>query len=113
MTNKFYCDYNKLTIVGGTKKIEKHDIEPRILIRRTGDYLCCVMLENKALTESTLYSCFLKDNRIDLSYLLALLNSKFLTYIVRQRMITNEQAFPQIMMTDIKLLKIPMAQIET
>jgi len=54
ITNKFYCDYNELTIVGGTKKFEKHNIAPRILIRRTGDYLCCVMLEKEALTESTL-----------------------------------------------------------
>ena len=105
--NEFHCDYNELTIVGGTKKLEKHSISPRILIRRTGDYLCCVMLEKEALTESTLYSCSMKTDNIDLRYILALLNSKFLTYIVRQMMITNEQAFPQIMMTDIKLLKIP------
>ncbi|PCJ23034.1 MAG: hypothetical protein COA97_12390 [Flavobacteriales bacterium] len=52
----------------------------------------------------------MKTNNINLYYLLALLNSKFLTYIVRQMMITNEQAFPQIMMTDIKLLKIPDAE---
>ena len=67
------------------------------------------MLSDKALTESTLYSCSLKNEEIDLYYLLALLNSNFLTYIVRQNMVTNEQAFPQIMMTDIKLLKIPKA----
>jgi len=108
-TNQFFCDYKALTIVGGTKKIEKHSISPRILIRRTGNYLCCVMLKEPALTESTLYSCSIKENLISLDFLLALLNSKILTYIVRQKMITNEQAFPQIMMTDIKLLKIPIA----
>lgn len=110
--NSFYCDYNELTIVGGTKNIDKHNIEPRILIRRTGDNLCCVLLENKALTESTLYSCSLKNNDLDIYYLLGLLNSKMLTYIVRQKMIMNEQAFPQIMMTDIKLLKIPIANLD-
>ncbi|WP_299257359.1 DNA methyltransferase [uncultured Aquimarina sp.] len=113
ITNKFYCDYNKLTIVGGTKKLEKHNIAPRILIRRTGNYLCCVMLEKIALTESTLYSCSLKSNDLNIFYLLALFNSKMLTYIVRQKMITNEQAFPQIMMTDIKLLKIPYVNLES
>jgi hypothetical protein len=112
LTNSFYCDYNELTIVGGTKNIDKHNIEPRILIRRTGNYLCCVLLENKALTESTLYSCSLKKNDLDIYFLLGLLNSKMLTYIVRQKMIMNEQAFPQIMMTDIKLLKIPLTNIE-
>lgn len=105
--DEFFCDYNKLTIVGGTKKKEKHDISPRILIRRTGDFLCCVMLSEPALTESTLYSCSVKSDNLDSYYLLSILNSKFLTYIVRQNMITNEQAFPQILMTDIQLLKIP------
>jgi hypothetical protein len=109
--NEFYCDYSKLTIVGGTKKLEKHNISPRILIRRTGDYLCCVLLEKPALTESTLYSCSVKNSKLNIHYLLAILNSKFLTYIVRQNMITNEQAFPQIMMTDIQSLKIPLINL--
>jgi hypothetical protein len=110
--NQFYCDYKELTIVGGTKKIEKHNIIPRILIRRTGNFLCCVLLEEQALTESTLYSCSIKDNSININYLISVLNSKFLTYVVRQNMITNEQAFPQIMMNDIQLLKIPKAKID-
>lgn len=105
--NEFYCDYKKLTIVGGTKKIEKHNIAPRILIRRTGNFLCCVLLTEPALTESTLYSSSIKVENLNIYYLLSILNSKFLTYVVRQNMITNEQAFPQIMMTDIQLLKIP------
>ena len=105
--NQFYTDYSKLTIVGGTKNKIKHDITPRILIRRTGNFLCCVLLDKPALTESTLYSCSITNNDLDLRYLLAILNSKFLTYIVRQNMITNAQAFPQILMTDIQSLKIP------
>lgn len=108
--DEFFCDYTKLTIVGGTKNKEKHDVSPRILIRRTGNFLCCVMLNEPALTESTLYSCSLKSDNLDTYYLLSILNSKFLTYIVRQNMITNEQAFPQILMTDIQLLKIPIIE---
>lgn len=60
--DEFFCDYSKLVIVGGTKNKDKHDIAPRILIRRTGNFLCCVMLNEPALTESTLYSCSLKTN---------------------------------------------------
>ncbi len=110
--DEYYCDYEKLTIVGGTKNKAKHDISPRILIRRTGNYLCCVLLEHPALTESTLYSCSTKDANFDIYYLLTILNSKLLTYIVRQNMITNEQAFPQILMTDIQLLKIPRIELD-
>jgi type I restriction-modification system DNA methylase subunit len=105
--NQYYTDYSKLTIVGGTKNKSKHDISPRILIRRTGNFLCCVLLNEPALTESTLYSCSTVEETLDIKYLLTILNSALLTYIVRQNMITNAQAFPQILMTDIQSLKIP------
>jgi hypothetical protein len=65
------------------------------------------LLDKSALTESTLYSCSIVNTEFDVKYLLAVLNSAFLTYIVRQNMITNAQAFPQILMTDIQSLKIP------
>ncbi|CEN36721.1 Eco57I restriction-modification methylase domain-containing protein [Capnocytophaga cynodegmi] len=109
--NRFYTNYNNLIISGGTKSREKYDISPRILIRRTGNILCCTFIENPVLTESTLYSCYpKKENNFgyyDIYYILGILNSKLLTYIVQQKMITNEQAFPQILMADLQLLKIP------
>lgn len=108
--NKFYTDYDKLIIVGGTKKKEKYLKTPRILIRRTGDFLCCVLLDHVAYTESTLYSTSINSEIINIKYLLAILNSKLLTYVVRQKMITNQQAFPQILMTDLELLKIPIVE---
>ncbi|MDY0093088.1 MAG: TaqI-like C-terminal specificity domain-containing protein [Candidatus Vecturithrix sp.] len=103
---EYYTHYADLTIAGGTKKKEKHDFYPRILIRRTGDSLCCAFLEKPALTESTLYSCWSNDGKISSKYLLALLNSKLLTYYIQKLMITNKQAFPQILMTDLESLPI-------
>ncbi|WP_419699843.1 Eco57I restriction-modification methylase domain-containing protein [Mucilaginibacter sp. NFX135] len=106
ITKKFYTDYETLTIIGGTKKKSKHSVAPRILIRRTGDKLCSVLIEKPALTESTLYSCWSTNENFDNYFLLALLNSDLLTYFIRQKMITNKQAFPQILMTDLELLPI-------
>jgi len=105
--DKFYCNYNQLRIVGGTSKKEKYDVAPRILIRRTGNTLCCVLLQEPALTESTLYSCYPIKSEYDIKYILALLNSTLYTYVVQQKMVTNEQAFPQILMTDLENLPIP------
>ena len=105
--DKFYCNYNQLRIVGGTSKKEKYDVAPRILIRRTGNTLCCVLLQEPALTESTLYSCYPIKAEYDIKYILALLNSALYTYVVQQKMVTNEQAFPQILMTDLENLPIP------
>jgi adenine-specific DNA-methyltransferase len=101
-----YANYNSLTIIGGTKSKEKHAISPRILIRRTGDYLCCAYLEKPALTESTLYSCWSKTSEFSNKYILALLHSKLFNYYIKKLMITNQQAFPQILMTDLESLPI-------
>ena len=102
----FFTDYNSLTIIGGTKKKAKHDVAPRIVIRRTGDTLCCSLLEKAALTESTLYSCWSKDNLIDNKYLIAVLNSTLLDFYNKKKNITNQQGFPQILMTDLQGLPI-------
>lgn len=102
----YFTNYSELIAVGGTKKKAKHDIEPRILVRRTGDSLCCAYLEKKAITESTLYSVWSINHRYDNKYLFGLLNSSCLNYYLRQLMITNKQAFPQILMTDLEELPI-------
>lgn len=105
----YYTDYDRLTIIGGTKKKSKHDVAPRILIRRTGDTLCCLIIDKPALTESTLYSCWSKDDSIDNRYLIGVLNSTLLDYYNKKKNITNQQGFPQILMTDLQGLPIKMA----
>ncbi|OQB30984.1 MAG: Type IIS restriction enzyme Eco57I [Bacteroidetes bacterium ADurb.Bin174] len=110
--SKFYANYEDLEIIGGTKKLEKHNHYPRILIRRTGDTLCCAYLNEKALTESTLYSCWSISAKISNKYLIGLLNSKLLDYYSKSLFITNQQAFPQILMTDLELLPIKIANTD-
>jgi adenine-specific DNA-methyltransferase len=103
----FWTDYSLLKIVGGTKSLTKQNHIPRILIRRTGNTLCCALLEKKALTESTLYSCWSNNtDKISNKYLLAILNSKLLDYYNKKLNITNQQGFPQILMTDLEELPI-------
>lgn len=104
--SKYYTNFEELEIVGGTKRLEKHNHYPRILIRRTGNTLCCALLNEKALTESTLYSCWSNSSSISNKYLISLLNSKILDYYIKKLMITNQQGFPQILMTDLALLPV-------
>jgi len=104
--SNLYTDYDSLIIVGGTKKLEKHRQVPRILIRRTGNIICCALLQKAALTESTLYSLWSKNPEYTNLYLLGLLNSKVLNYYNKTLNITNQQGFPQILMTDLQLLPI-------
>ncbi|MDM8553705.1 N-6 DNA methylase [Desulfococcaceae bacterium HSG7] len=110
--NQYYCDYPALKIVGGTKNKKKYDKYPRILIRRTGNRLCCALLEQKALTESTLYSVVLTSSGYSLKFILVILNSSLYTYYIRHKMLTNQQAFPQILMTDLKSLPIKIINSE-
>lgn len=106
ITRQFYTNFSDLTIDGGTKKLSQYQIVPRILVRRTGNTLCSSYLDYFALTESTLYSVCSIDRDYSNYYLLALLNSKLLTYYVQKSMLTNKQAYPQILMTDLELLPI-------
>jgi type I restriction-modification system DNA methylase subunit len=101
-----YTDYDSLTIIGGTKKLSKHQVSPRILVRRTGDSLCCAYLKTPALTESTLYSTWSTNQFFSNLYLFGLLNSTLLNHYNKVENITNQQGFPQILMTDLELLPI-------
>jgi len=113
INSTFGASYDKLKIIGGTKKLEKHNHSPRILIRRTGDMLCCAFLQEPALTESTLYSCWSNSSqRYSDKYLFALLNSRLLDFYNKGSNITNQQGFPQILMTDLKDLPIASASKE-
>lgn len=108
----FYTDYESLSIIGGTKAKDKHAVSPRILIRRTGDYLCCAYLAEPALTESTLYSCWSLKDEIHNLFILGVLHSKVADYFIKNKLVTNPQAFPQILMTDLQSLPIPNPTIE-
>ena len=91
---QYFTTYKELEIVGGTKVLSKHLVVPRILIRRTGDSVCAAYSDSPELVESTLYIMAGQD----LKYALSILNSKLLTYYAKQRFVTNQQAFPQIVL---------------
>jgi hypothetical protein len=114
INSKYYTNYTDLEIIGGTKKLEKHNQVPRILIRRTGDTLCCSYLNEKALTESTLYSCWSINANLTTKVILGFLNSRLLDYYNKELFITNQQGFPQILMTDLELMpiKIPSKEFQ-
>ncbi|MBM2813698.1 MAG: hypothetical protein HW421_460 [Ignavibacteria bacterium] len=105
---KYFTNYNKLKIIGGTSALYKHQHIPRILIRRTGNKLCAVLSNQIELIESTLY--ILISSKIDLKYLIGILNSKLLSFYLNKKLITNKQGFPQILMW--QLDKLPIRTID-
>jgi len=111
LTYTNYANYNNLTIVGGTKSFERHIQFPRLLIRRTGTIICACYSSKKELVESTLY--ILTSDKIDLKYLLGILNSKLLTFYLKQKLLTNIQGYPQILMWQLKQLPIRTCSINS
>lgn len=107
---KYYAKYEDLIIIGGTRDFVKQTKTPRLLIRRTGDSLCLTYSENIELIESTLY--ILTADNIKLKVLLGILNSKLLTFYLRQKLITNRQGYPQILMWQLEKLPIKLDKID-
>lgn len=108
--NKFYAKYDELNIIGGTRDYEKQTKVPRILIRRTGNKICAVHSVTVELIESTLY--ILTSDNVDLNYLIGVLNSRLLTFYLQQKLITNIQGYPQILMWQLEKLPIKILNID-
>ncbi len=99
-----YAEYEKLNIIGGTRDYGKHTSIPRLLIRRTGSSLCAAYSEKQELIESTIY--ILRSKKVNLKFLLGLLNSKLLTFYLSKRLVTNSQGFPQVLMGQLAQLPV-------
>ncbi|MBC8486836.1 MAG: N-6 DNA methylase, partial [Bacteroidetes bacterium] len=99
-----YAEYEKLNIIGGTRVLKKHLITPRLLIRRTGSYLCATYSDKQELIESTIY--ILRSEQLNLKFLLGLINSKLLSFYLSKRLVTNTQGFPQVLMGQLAQLPI-------
>lgn len=68
----------------------------KILLRKTGKDLIACMDTSQFYTIQSLYNIIVKDKEYTEEYLLALLNSKLLTYIYNKFYITNPEVFPYI-----------------
>ena len=101
---EYYANYSDLIIIGGTRDYSKQIRTPRLLIRRTGNKLCLVYSDKQELVESTLY--ILTSNEINLKSLIAILNSKLLTFYLQQKLLTNVQGYPQVLMWQLEELPI-------
>lgn len=80
--------------------------EEKILVRKTGNKLIAVLDNNQYFTDQSIYNLYPKINKkVNLKYVLALLNSKLLDFYFNKNMITNADIFPYI--KGIHLKKLP------
>lgn len=106
--NKYYFNPHKVDIFGGTKDFKKHAITPKIFVRKTGDRIIATLDKEGIFAEQSVYLVLLKKS-ISPEFILAMLNSKLLTFYFRNRLITNPEVYPYLQHYDLE--KIPIYKI--
>lgn len=85
---------------------------PRIVIRQIGQIPVVGLCEKNILGSNTLYSVYTKDEKYDLRFLLACLNSSFIKHHWRAKYSDNKALFPKIKGFQLKELPIPIVTLE-
>jgi len=83
----------------------------KILIRKTGNLLLAAYDGEQYYTDQSIYNLYPKlGNKLNLKYILALLNSSLMNFYFNKKMITNPDIFPYI--KGIHLKKLPLKDID-
>jgi type I restriction-modification system DNA methylase subunit/predicted type IV restriction endonuclease len=109
---KQYFDFDNAIIFGGTKRREKHETTPKILIRKTGNTITATVDNDGVYAEQSVY-LVLPRIKADLLFMLGLINSKLMNYYFRNKLITNPESYPYIQHYDLEVLPIKSANEKT
>lgn len=83
----------------------------KILVRKTGNTLIAAYDDKQFYTDQSIYNLYSKDgNKLNLKYIIALLNSALMNFYFQKKMITNPDIFPYI--KGIHLNKLPLKNIK-
>jgi tRNA1(Val) A37 N6-methylase TrmN6 len=84
----------------------------KILVRKTGNILLAAYDDKQFYTDQSIYNLYSKKgNKLDLKYIIAVLNSRLLNFYFNKKMITNPDVFPYI--KGIHLKKLPLKEVDT
>jgi hypothetical protein len=82
----------------------------KILVRKTGNILLAAYDDSQFYTDQSIYNLYSrKNNKLNLKYIIALLNSRLMNFYFNKKMITNPDVFPYI--KGIHLKKLPIKNI--
>jgi adenine-specific DNA-methyltransferase len=108
--NTYFFDTEKAVVFGGTKDPEKHEQVPKILLRKTGNRLIACLDTTGIYAEQSVYLLLSKSSQLDINYILGIVNSKLLSYLFQNCLITNPVTYPYIQHYDLE--KLPIRQID-
>ena len=83
---------------------EEYYVKPRILIRETGSRMTCFFVDEKVVCNRSLY--VLLPHKINIKYLLGILNSRLLQYFYEISFKADTDVFPKIRIVQVKELPI-------
>ncbi len=105
LSGTYFFDPREAKVFGGTKDKIKHEMAPKILLRKTGDKLIACLDENGIYSEQSVYF-LLPTPKLVPAFLLGLVNSRLLSYLFRTCFITNPVTYPYIQHYDLEKLPI-------
>ncbi|WPC42570.1 TaqI-like C-terminal specificity domain-containing protein [Clostridium sp. JS66] len=94
--SKFYYEFEKQNIKGGTSNIKKLTYSPKIVLRKTGNTIIAALDEDGTAIEQSLYGIINLDKRFSYKYVLGILNSKLMQWYYSSFLITNSKSIPQL-----------------
>jgi type I restriction-modification system DNA methylase subunit len=108
--NTYFFDREKAVVFGGTKDSTKHEQTPKILLRKTGDTLVACLDTMGIFAEQSVYLLLPKSHQPQIAFTLGILNSKLMSYLFQNCLITNPIAYPYIQHYDLE--KLPIRSID-
>lgn len=94
ISKKYYFEFIDKNITGRTRDEKKLGKKEKILLRKTGSNLIATYDNSGVYPEQSLY--FLYDIKINLYFILGIVNSNLMNWYYSNRLVTNEDSTPQL-----------------
>ncbi len=108
----YFFNPNSVTIFGGTKRKKKHAVSPKLLVRKTGNYILSSIDKNSKqpiYAEQSVYLVIPKNQTAteNIDIINIYLNTFIPTLYFRNELITNPNSYPYIQQYDLEQIPIP------
>lgn len=103
----YWFEFTRSNITGRTTDRKKLGAKPKVLIRKTGDSIIATYDDSGIYPEQSLYFLYNSKSRIELKYILGMLNSSALDVYYKAKCLTNKDSIAQVKKVDLDRLPIP------
>ena len=105
----YWFDFRKENITGRTVDRRKLGASPKVLIRKTGSRLIATYDESGMYPEQSLYFLYNNRSKLDLRFVLGVLNSKLMSMYYQAKCLTNPHTIAHVKKVDLERIPLPRA----